>query len=466
MLRSSWVRRLAAVSTLALVVAACGGDDEEGTATDATATGATETATDSTATDTGTGATATEVSATGKGDGTLTIGSVLPESGDLAFLGQPQIQGVDLAVQEINEAGGFQGSDVVLNSGDSGTDPTVARQTVNRLLGDGADAIVGAAASGVSQEIIQTLFDNEILQCSASNTSPSFTSQDNAGFYFRTVPPDEAVTPVITDTVIGDGFTSVAIVARADDYGQALASLVENGIANAGAQVATVSSYDPNTTGFDAQVQEVQSSGADSVVVIGFAEAATLIRQLVEGGFAPDAIYGGDGVFAPSLPNDVGGGGDIIDGMKVIGASGSDEFNQEVLNPALPEDEQGNFIYGAQAYDCAIVMALAANASGSDDPAQFQGEIVNVTSGGTECTSYQECLDLLEQGEDIDYNGPSGPIELGSGGNPILGDPGFGRYAIAEFQNGGELVQVDTQDVNLAELTGETGETGTTGTGG
>jgi branched-chain amino acid transport system substrate-binding protein len=162
-------------------------------------------------------------------DDVLDIGYVLPESGPLAFLGAPMITGVQMAVDEINEAGGVNGNDVTLASGDEAGDAAIAQQNAAQLINGGADAIIGAAASGMSQEIIQLLYDNEIVQCSGSNTSPAFTDQANNAFYHRTVPPDEAVTPVIVDTLLGDGHQNVAIAARADDYGVALADLVADG---------------------------------------------------------------------------------------------------------------------------------------------------------------------------------------------------------------------------------------------
>ena len=114
----------------------------------------------------------------------LVIGRVLPETGSLAAsLGGALIAGVELAVADINA----QGGNVKLLAGDSATDPDVAPETVNRLLGEGAHVIVGAGASGVSQSFIQTLSDAQIPQCAASNTSPSFSTQANADFYFRTV---------------------------------------------------------------------------------------------------------------------------------------------------------------------------------------------------------------------------------------------------------------------------------------
>lgn len=382
-----------------------------------------------------------EFEATGVGDGTLTIGTVLPESGPLAFLGAPQIQGVQLAIDDINEAGGVLGNDVELISGDSATDPAIARQTISTALSQGADAIVGAASSGISQEIIQTLFDNEIVQCSASNTSPSFSDQDNNGFYFRTVPPDAAVAPIIANEVVNDGGTNVAVVARADDYGNALLDLVDAELQELGASTTTVT-YNPDTTAFDAEVNEITAASPDAVVIIGFGEAATLIAQLKEAGIDTGVMYGADGLFGPTLESDVG---TDIEGFKVIGAAGGEDFNSRLNERLADIDEQGNLIYGGQAYDCAIVIALAAQAAESDDPAVFIDQVPAVTTEGTECTSFQECSDLLADGEDIDYTGASGPLDLEGT------DPTFGRYAVGEFQ-GGELNIVGSEDVDLADV--------------
>jgi branched-chain amino acid transport system substrate-binding protein len=379
--------------------------------------------------------------ATGVGDGTLTIGTVLPESGPLAFLGAPQIQGVQLAIDDINEAGGVLGNDVELIAGDSATDPAIARQTISTALSQGADAIVGAASSGISQEIIQTLFDNEIVQCSASNTSPSFSDQENNGFYFRTVPPDAAVAPIIANEVVNDGGTNVAVVARADDYGNALLDLVDTQLQDLGASTTTVT-YNPDTTAFDAEVNEITAANPDAVVIIGFGEAATLIAQLKEAGIDPGVMYGADGLFGPSLNDDVG---TSIDGFKVIGAAGGEDFNSRLNERLADIDEQGNLIYGGQAYDCAIVIALAAQAAESDDPSVFIDQVPAVTTDGTECSSFQECKDLLDEGEDIDYTGASGPLDLEGT------DPTFGRYAIGEFQDG-ELNIVGSEDVDLSDV--------------
>jgi ABC-type branched-subunit amino acid transport system substrate-binding protein len=434
MKRSLWVRHMAVVAALALVAAACGTDDDDEAAIDDTETEDVETD-DEDADD------EEEVDIDRpERDDVLNLGYLLPETGDLATLGVPQIEAVQLAVEDINEAGGVLGSDVTLETGDEAGEGPVAREETARLINAGVDAIVGAAASGMSQEVIDLTHDNEIVQCSASNTSPAFTDQDNNAYYFRTVPPDEAVAPIIARDVIGEGYSNVAVLSRADDYGVALADLVIGELEEQ-VDVAVDESYNPDDPDFAALVTEVDNAGADAVIVIGFDEAHDLYRQLVEGGVDPDAMWGGDGLFGPQLEEQVGV---EIEGLRVIGASGGAEFNER-LNERMGEADQGNVIYGGQAYDCAVIIALAAIAAESADPADFNDEIEGVTQEGTECTSFQECVELLENGEDIDYVGASGPINLD---RP---DPTFGRYAIGEFQ-GGDLEIIGDEDVDLADL--------------
>lgn len=418
-----WRALLALGLSISVVAAACGDDDDGGggaTTTTAAEDGGTDGGGDGTA---------------APGDG-LVIGRVLPETGDLAFLGPPMIEAVRLAIEDIQAAGG----QVTLIERDSGTDPDVATEAVNALLGEGAHVIMGAAASGVSQAFIQTLSDNQIPQCSPANTSPAFTDQENADFYFRTVPPDNAVAPVIADAVSGDGATNVAVVARADDYGNALAELVAEELQALGAE-ATIISYNPESPSTDDVVNEVTGIDPDGVVVISFNEGGPIIQGMLEAGVPADIMYGSDGIFFPGLADEVGVEPTELEGMKLIGASGGTEFNQR-----LTELTQGNLIYGGQSYDCIIVLQLAFEAAGTTDGPAIMEQVGAVTNDGEVCTTYAECSALLAEGADIDYDGVSGPLNLDD-----VGDPTFGRYAVAEFQ-GGELVPIDEVDVDLAEL--------------
>lgn len=425
MRRSPIVKAGALMVSLVMLVAACGDDDDSGS--DGGGTNTTEESSGGT-------------EAEGGGDGeALVIGRVLPDTGPLAFLGPPMIEGVNLAIEDINAAGGVLGQDVELLDADEGETPQTARESANRLVGEGAHAIVGAASSGNIQEFIQQLSDEQIPECSGSATSPAFSDQENADYFFRTVPPDDAVAPIIADRVIADGAQKVAVVARADDYGQALGDLVVQGLTEAGADVPDLISYDPEAANFNAEVTAITGEAPDAIVLIAFDEGGQIVAGLLEQGITPDQIYGSDGVFGPTFPALVEEGNPtVVDGMTVIGAAGGEEFNARIA-----EATDNNFIYGGQTYDCAIVIALAAEAAGSVEGEAIIGEVANVTGGGEKCETFEACKALLEEGEDIDYDGASGAIELDD-----AGDPAQGRYAIGVFTDGAIEI-VDSQDVDV-----------------
>jgi ABC-type branched-subunit amino acid transport system substrate-binding protein len=433
MQRTSWLRRLALLACFLLLAAACGNGDDDTTA---------DTPDDDQAADTDTPTTDEEAPT---GDG-LVIGTILPETGPLAFLGPPQIESVNLALEDINAAGGVLGSDVSVVNGDEAGDAAVASQSAERLLGEGVHAIVGAAASGMSFAIIDQIVGAEVVQCSASNTAPDFTTYEDDGFYFRTAPPDTGQGPIMAEEIINDGNENVVIIARADDYGQGFADQVANALEEQGATVAETIIYDPEAASFDAEVQQATAANADAIALIAFDEGGQILQGLIEAGSGPAdiAIYGGDGVASNTLweqvdPNDEA----VLEGMKVTAPGAEAEYNDR-----LGEITGGDTTFGGQAFDCVIAIALAAEAAGSVEPTDFVAEMRNVTGGeGTECSTFEECKQLLEDGEEINYSGPSGGIEWDDNG-----DPQVANYALYEINAQGELDQLDSREVDLSDI--------------
>lgn len=419
-------RLLAMLGAGALIAAACGNDDDAETAP---AEGDDE---------------AAEQTDEGGGEG-FVLGHLFPETGDLSFMGPPIRTGVEFANEDINAAGGVLGEDLTVLFGDEAGDAAQAREETQRLLGEGAQAIVGAAASGMSQEIIQTLSDNETVQCSPSNTSPSFSTQENADFYFRMSPSDVGQARIIAAEVAARGAETVAIAGRADDYGNNLANLVNEAMADEGVEVTELLSYDPAADTFDAEVGQLTADNPDAIVLISFDEAAQIIDGLLEAGVTPDQLVGADGVQNPDMPMlvDPETPG-VIDGMIATAPAGDPE--SEDFNSRLREVVDAT-VFGAHAYDCTVVIALAVEAAQSTDSSVFIDEMSNVTQEGTECNSFEECRDLLADGEDINYQGVSGPVDLDEAGDPIQG-----RYAIAEFQADGAMEVVAEEPFDFSEL--------------
>lgn len=354
------------------------------------------------------------------GDGTLSLGYILPETGSLADFGPAMIAAVEMAVERVNEAGGVLGEDVELSGGDEADQETIANQTADRLLADDVDAIVGAAASAQTLAIIDKVTGAGVAQCSGSNTSPTLTDYADDGLYFRTTASDVLQGPVLAETILDDGAAEVAILARADDYGEGLAEATLQALEEAGA-VGTITLYDPDASTFDAEVQAVSDADPDAVALIAFEEGAQIISTMIESGIGPDdiALYGADGLFSADLwesvdPEDPA----VLDGMKGTGP-----------NPAVEQDFLGDLeefapdigattTFAGQKYDCVTIIALAAVAAETDDATVFAEDIVDLTQEGEPCDSFADCADLLAEGEDIDYEGVSGPLDFTDEGEP------------------------------------------------
>ena len=407
MKRSTKTIRFAAVAAAsALVLAACGGSDPS-----------TPKKTDSIA----------------KGDGVLTIGQLLPQTGNLAFLGPPEFAGVDLAIKDINEAGGVLGKDVVGVKADSGdTDSGIAPAETDKLLKAKSDVIVGAASSGVSLTVIDKILSAGVVMFSPANTSTAFDEGDYAkpDLYFRTAPSDILQGAVLANLLIKDGRQNVAILARQDAYGETLASEVSKNLEAAGSKIAAKVLYSEKTGPGDSQITEIADAKADAVVLIGFEETTTIIPKLIQAGAGPKDVptyfvdgntanYGeGD---AASLPDGT------LEGTKgtIPGAETGADFKTRLatVNPKLKD-----YTYSAESYDATIASALAAIKAKNDSGEAVAKELPGITGGGEKCTEFKACADLLADGKDIDYDGVSGPIELGKTGSPTAASIGIYEY--------------------------------------
>ncbi|NRQ50945.1 ABC transporter substrate-binding protein [Aeromicrobium stalagmiti] len=412
MKRSTTTIRLAAVAAAsALVLAACGGSDSDGASADETS------------------------AAPAKGDGTLTIGQLLPQTGSLAFLGPPEFAGVDLAIKDINAAGGVNGKDVVGVKGDSGdTDSGIAPAETDKLLKAKSDVIVGAASSGVSLTVIDKIMSAGVVEFSPANTSTSFDEGDYAkpDLYFRTAPSDILQGAVLANLLIEDGRSNVAILARQDAYGETLAKEVTKNLEDAGSTVAASVLYSEKTGPGDSQITEIADAKADAVVLIAFEETTTIIPKLIQAGAGPQDVptyfvdgntanYGkGD---AASLPDGT------LKGTKgtIPGAEATTDFKDRL---ATVDPKLKDYSYSAESYDATVVSALAAIVAGDDSGEAIAKEIPNVTKGGEKCDSFEACAKLLEADAkaDIDYDGVSGPIELGETGSPTAASIGIYEY--------------------------------------
>ena len=360
----------------------------------------------------------------GESSGPLKIGSLLPETGNLAFLGPPEFAGVDLAVQEINDAGGVLGNPVEHLRGDSGdTSTDIAQQTVDAHIAAGVSAIVGAASSGVSLTVIDKITSAGIVHFSPANTSPDLTTYADDGFYFRSAPPDTFQGAVLGQLMANDGATNAVFLNLDDAYGNGLAKY---GIA-AFSGTSTNIVYNPQAAEFSADVAKAKAANPDAIALIGFDETAKIIAEMIKQGVGPDNVplYLVDGNLSSQAYKDLPAG--IMSGVKATlpGVLASADLQAKLLevDPALTD-----FSYAPESYDAVMLIALAAEQGGATDGTTIRDNLQAVSAGGTKCYTFAECKALIADGEDIDFDGVSGPIEFDSFGDPSVATMGIYEY--------------------------------------
>ncbi|MBQ3357328.1 MAG: ABC transporter substrate-binding protein [Microbacterium sp.] len=363
-------------------------------------------------------------------DLTLKLGSLLPKTGSLAFLGPPMESGVGLAVEEVNAA--EAGITIDLTAEDEGDTDTKAYETsIEKLRNADVSAIVGAAASGVSKLVLDGNVSAGILQISASNTSPDFTAWEDDGLYFRTAPSDLLQGEVLANLIAADGAKTLGIIYQNDAYGTGLNDALTSTFEGTGGEVVESVSYNVGDSSFDAQVESIKAQNPDAVAIVSFEQFKTIAPLLVNAGISADKFYMVDGNLSDY--------GDEIS-VSLEGAQGTkagpaleDDFTDRLQASwtAAGNPEVKDFTYAAEAYDAVILVALASLAAGSTEGADIAAKMQEVSGGsgdGEKCTSFAECAEIINDGGTADYDGYSGDVTFDENGDPQGATIGVYKY--------------------------------------
>ncbi|MCC9146077.1 MULTISPECIES: ABC transporter substrate-binding protein [unclassified Arthrobacter] len=362
---------------------------------------------------------------TGTTDVPLKIGSLLPTTGELAFLGPPEIAGVNYAIEQVNEAGGVLGKPVEVihrDSGDTTTD--IATQSVTDLLSQDVSAIVGAASSGVSKTVIGQITGAGVIQFSPANTSPDFTDWDDNGLFWRTAPSDVLQGRTLGNYIMSCGAQTVGMIVLNDAYGTGLQSNVTSSVEAAGGQVVISEMFNEGDSQFSSQVDAVAAADPDAIVVISFAQAKSIVPLLTAKGVDASQLFFVDGNTS-DYSKDLEAG--TLEGAQgtIPGPFASDNFKESLLeiDPALKD-----WSYAGESYDAVTMLALAAEAAGSTDGQAMAAQLQGVSAEGEKCFDFAGCVTILRNGGDIDYDGYSGPVTFDENGDPTEAFIGIYQY--------------------------------------
>jgi ABC-type branched-subunit amino acid transport system substrate-binding protein len=373
----------------------------------------------------------------------LKIGDLVPLSGELEPFGPPGRKAAELAVAEAEQAledADVRGVSVEVDHEDTGTDPQGSVAAARRVARDGATCLTGAWASTDTIPAAQAVAAAERRpMISPASTSAQITTLVDEGYLFRTAPSNNLQGETLADVVedeLGGTDKKIAVAARNDAYGQGMANSFRRAWEAKGGELSGGPVlYDPNDRDLKADAERIVAEKPDGYVIADFPDTyARMGEALVEtGDFDAGKLFVTDGLAGEGLPSDIPG--EALEGARGTRPGTLEEGETAEAFDRLyrrsdrrPEERQ---TFDAQNFDAAMLCVLAAVAAGSSDGEAIQGKLRDVSAPpGRRITpeNLDEGIEALREGQDIDYDGASGPIDFDA-----QGDPTVGTYEVFEY---------------------------------
>jgi branched-chain amino acid transport system substrate-binding protein len=364
----------------------------------------------------------------------LTIGNLVPLTGDLAAFGPPGRKAADLAVSEIQAAAQQAGAEhtVEVVHADDRSDPKAAVRAARKMVGaENAKCLVGPWGSTVVLAVARSVAIREqILQITPSAPGDTLSGEKDGGLLNRTVPPDRfqgpALATVMEDVLGGAQGRSVNIGARNDPYGTGLSDTFSKAWQEKGGQIGERVIYEPEQPSYNSEAREITGGNPDAYAIFDLPGTyervgAALVRT---GKWEADRTFTTDGLASSELPKNAGkeateGMHGVAPGSPETGAA-AEAFDKLYTDAPGP----GRQTFEAQNFDAVLLCYLAAVAAGSTEGPEMAKELVGLSAPGGDKYTWQQLPDAikaLEDSKDIDYEGASGPIDLNQDGDPTAG---------------------------------------------
>ena len=348
----------------------------------------------------------------------MSIGALLPQTGALAAFGPAAQAGVDLAVQDINDADlGLTVTSESRNSADATSD--IALTSVAELIALNPSAIVGAISDGVSKKVIDQIVQAGIVEISPGNTSLDFSRYADDHLYWRTSPSCAREGAALGQQIADSGVQTLGIVYQSGYCQPGLPEAVADAFERAGGKVLARAAFDATATDLSGSVAEVVAEKPGAVAVITPTAAKLVVPGLTAAGYLGDRLYFvGLGISDHSADFATGsltGATATLPGLNITTVS---DFTDRLLgvNPALTD-----FSYAAESYDAVMVVALAALAAGDTSGVAIAGKLQEVSGGtgdGIKARDFAAAARIILSGKVVDYDGPSGAITFDENGDP------------------------------------------------
>ena len=344
-------------------------------------------------------------------DGVFRLGLLLPESGPGAELGEPLIQVATDAINVVNVSGGVLGRDIELVVRDEGNESATALAAVDDFISEfHIDALVGLMSSPIALSVLPRLVENKVGSCSPTATAVTLASFPDNGLFVRTTPSDILASEAIAQVIEQTGVVETSIAYPDDPFGRSFVAEVRRSLSVQGISIIAEVAYDTTTADFAPIAEQLTADPNRVITLIGDSESGgRLLNSLLDTKSANKIIVN-DALAHVDLNSNANLDSDIrreLVGVAVDAFAGADS-NTSISLPA----------FSTAITDCINLLALAAISSKSDFAEEFMAQVPEVSRGGSGCNVFEDCLALLQQSLNIDYNGITGLLDLDPNGDP------------------------------------------------
>jgi ABC-type branched-subunit amino acid transport system substrate-binding protein len=357
--------------------------------------------------------------------GPITYGVLSCFTGRLASLGQAMLQGSQVAVAEINAAGGVLGRKVQLTTGDTSCDVADGVTATNQMLTKNVSGVIGPETQEING--VEPILD-------ANHIVDEFQGGDTARdhqtdpFFFRDSPSDSQLGVAMSLYGHQQGYTKAVMLFYSDPAAQTFLKPVSQTFTKLGGTILKTIIVTPDQTSYLSQVRE--AIAAHPQVIFTQEDpptAAVLFREFGQ--------LGGGSI--PWIGTDVTSGSDFLKAItypvahnvltSVYGTSVTGTANSAFIglfNQLFPGQKAAGPLANANyAYDAVISLALADEYAKTTNGTTVAHDMTKVTNPpGTACYTYASCLALLKAGTKINYEGASGDLDYNQYNNT------FGPY--------------------------------------
>jgi branched-chain amino acid transport system substrate-binding protein len=321
--------------------------------------------------------------APGGGAAAVTFGAIFPETASQATTGFGNLHGAQLAVDEINAAGGLLGGTLKLEVRNDGSDPAVGGAAAQDLIDHlHVPAIVGSNTSAVTLAVAEVTDPAHVILMSPAATSPRISTLADDDFVFRTVPSDVLLGQLLSERARALGLARVAVLHEPGPYGTDLGAAFADDFARHGGTITDVVAYMVGRQSYQDVLASIYATHPEAILFPAFtADGSQVIRDYVLA-FAYQQTFWlfTDGVQNNSFVAAVGGSNFTFrhEGAGPAAATG-DAFTtfERAYKAKFDQDPTPR---GPHTYDAVYVLALAVVHAGRADATAIRDSLRQVTN--------------------------------------------------------------------------------------